>query len=73
VVITDLGVLEPDPGTHELTLVSTHPGVDIGQVLAATGWDLVVADEVTTTEPPTTAEFDILRGLIARTKQAHSR
>ena len=26
-VITDLGVLRPDPVTHELTLVSVHPGV----------------------------------------------
>jgi len=73
VVITDLGVLQPDPITHELTLVAVHPGVEIGQVLSRTGWDLLVADEVVTTEPPTKDEIRILRELIARTKEAHSR
>jgi glutaconate CoA-transferase subunit B len=71
VVISDLGVLQPDPTTHELTLVATHPGVEIDQVLSATGWDLLVADDVGTTQPPTSEELSILRDLIARTKQAH--
>jgi glutaconate CoA-transferase subunit B len=73
VVITDLGVLQPDPNSHELTLVAIHPGVEIGQVLSRTGWDLIVADDVATTEPPTREELEILRGLIARTTEAHSR
>ena len=39
-VITDLGVLEPDPETCELTLTALHPGVDAStQARAATGWD----------------------------------
>ena len=71
VVISDLGVLQPDPTTHELTLVATHPGVEIGDVVSATGWDLLLADEVVTTQPPTSEELGILRDLIARTKQAH--
>jgi len=73
VVITDLGVLQPDPATHELTLVATHPGVEVDDVLSHTGWDLLVADEIVTTGPPTREELDILRDLIARTKEAHSR
>ena len=73
VIITDLGVLEPDPNTHELTLVATHPGVEVGEVLSHTGWDLLVADQVVTTQPPTAEELMILRDLIARTKEAHSR
>jgi glutaconate CoA-transferase subunit B len=71
VVISDLGVLQPDPTTHELTLVAAHPGVEIDKVLSATGWDLLVADDVGTTQPPTSEELSILRDLIARTKQAH--
>lgn len=39
-IITDLGVLEPDPITRELTLVGVHPGVEVADVRAATGWDL---------------------------------
>ncbi len=44
-VITDLGVLEPDEETKELVLTQIHEGVEVGQVLDETGWDLKVADE----------------------------
>jgi glutaconate CoA-transferase subunit B len=71
VVITDLGVLRPDPDTHELVLVSTHPGVEVSDVLDETGWDLSVADDVATTEPPTEEELGILRSLKERTAEAH--
>ena len=64
-VITDLGVLRPDGVTKELTLVSVHPGVVVGQVQEATGWSLRVADEVATTPAPTTAELETLRALQA--------
>jgi glutaconate CoA-transferase subunit B len=62
-VITDLGVLEPDPSTCELTLTSVHPGVDVDAVKAAVGWDLAVADEVGTTPEPTAEELKELREL----------
>ncbi len=63
-VVTDLGVLEPRDG--ELTLVEHHPGVSVADAVAATGWDLRVADDVHETEAPTDAELTALRGL--RTK-----
>ena len=62
-VITDLGLLEPDPDTCELTLTSVHPGVEVDQVREATGWTLAVADGLRTTEPPTDAELTALRSL----------
>jgi glutaconate CoA-transferase subunit B len=65
-VITDLGVLEPDPESKELTLTRLHPGVEIEAVREATGWDLAVADAPTTTEEPSVAELTALRELIAR-------
>jgi glutaconate CoA-transferase, subunit B len=65
-VITDLGVLEPDPGTKELTLTQRHEGVDVAQVREATGWDLAVAGDLRTTEPPTGAELRELRDLVSR-------
>jgi glutaconate CoA-transferase subunit B len=49
-----------------LTLTQVHEGVEIEQVLEATGWELRVADEVTTTEPPTEAELAALRELTHR-------
>lgn len=62
-VITDLGVLEPDPQTAELVLTAVHPGVDVEQVRAETGWDLQVAPEVVTTPEPTDTELAALRTL----------
>jgi glutaconate CoA-transferase subunit B len=71
-VITDLGVLKPDPRSHELTLVAVHPGVHVDTVRDATGWDLVVASDLTVTDPPTELELETLRALKHRTEVAHS-
>ena len=65
-VITDLGVLEPDPQTKELTLTRLHPGVEVDAAREATGWDLAVVDAPSTTEEPSAAELAALRELIAR-------
>jgi len=73
VIITDLGVLRPDPVSHELTLVSVHPGVTVEQAVAATSWDLAVGEPLEVSEPPTMAELATLRALKARTSEAHSR
>jgi glutaconate CoA-transferase, subunit B len=65
-VITDLGVLEPDPADGELVLTRLHPGVSTGQVREATGWELRVASDVAVTPPPTGRELAALRELINR-------
>jgi glutaconate CoA-transferase subunit B len=70
-VITDLGVLEPDPDTRELMLTSLHPGVTREAVRAATGWPIRFAAQVEETPPPTSDEIAVLRELHARTKAAH--
>jgi len=64
-VITDLGILEPDPETRELVLTHVHPGITAEQAQEATGWDLKIADDLQTTEPPTEEELKALRELIA--------
>jgi glutaconate CoA-transferase, subunit B len=64
-VITDLGVLRPDPVTAELILTQLHPGATVEQVKAATGWDLRVSPALTTTEPPSDHELTVLRALQA--------
>lgn len=64
-VITDLGILEPDPETAELVLTTVHSGVSVDHVRAATGWDLLVAAELAVTEPPTPEELSALRALTA--------
>lgn len=65
VVITDLGILRPDPVTKELVLTSVHPGVTVEQVQEATGWDLQVSDDLAETPAPTADELDVLRTLQA--------
>jgi glutaconate CoA-transferase subunit B len=71
-VITDLGILTPDPVTRELTLTSLHPGVTAEKVVASTGWPLRVAPQLHGTEPPTETELTVLRDLYARTARAHA-
>ena len=66
-VVTDIGVLEPDPETCELTLTKLHPGTDPEDAYAATGWPLTVADDLVETEPPTDEELAVLRGLMRGT------
>ena len=71
-VITDLGILTPDPLTRELTLSSVHPGVTVEAVVAATGWKLRVAEQVSATPRPNELELKTLRDLQARTARAHA-
>lgn len=65
-VVTDLGLLEPDPESKELVLTQVHEGVTAEAAQEATGWDLRVADDLRVTEPPTAAELEALRELVAR-------
>jgi glutaconate CoA-transferase subunit B len=69
-VITDLGVLEPDPHSCELTLTAVHPGVSVDDVQDATGWPLRVHAELATTAPPSEHELSVLRELVATLQPA---
>ena len=64
-VITDLGVLRPDPADAELVLTDVHPGGTVERVREATCRPLRVAPEIGTTPPPTARELAALRGLKA--------
>ena len=65
-VITDLGVLEPDPESKELTLTRLHPGCTVEKAREATGWDLKAVDSPAVTADPTAEELAALRELVAR-------
>jgi glutaconate CoA-transferase subunit B len=65
VVITDLGIMRPDPATRELVMTELHEGVTVEQAKAATGWPLRVADDLGRTAPPTAEELTALRALQA--------
>jgi glutaconate CoA-transferase, subunit B len=61
-IITDLGILEPDPVTREFVLTGLYPGVSVRDAQDRTGWDLAAAAEVQTVAPPSAAELTVLRG-----------
>lgn len=62
-VITDLGIMTRRHAADELTLTSIHPGVDVDEVRAATGWDLQIAEDLQITEKPDPDALQILREL----------
>ncbi len=70
-VITDLCIMEPDPVTRELTVVSIHAGITPEQIRAATGWPVLFAADVRQTPDPSALELDTLRALQQRTAVAH--
>ncbi len=73
VVITDLGVLKPAPGSQELTLVARYEHAGIDAIRAATGWPLAVADTMEVIPAPAAGELQTLRDLHERTRIAHAR
>ena len=72
VIITDLGILKPDPETKEFHLESIHPDVTVDEVQENTGWELKIAEELETTPEPSAEYLGILRDLNERTALAHS-
>jgi len=60
-VVSTLALLDFEPETKRMRLLSTHPGVTTEQVIDNTGFELVVADEVGQNEPPTAEELRLLR------------
>ena len=65
--VSTFSVLGYDPETAELTLTELHPGVELEQAVAATGWKLKVAADLGTTPAPTEQELTLLRELEGRT------
>lgn len=72
-VVTELGILRPDPKTKELTMSALHPGATVKQAREATRWELRVAEDLAETDPPAEDELRILRDLRARTEAARKK
>lgn len=63
-VVTDLAVLDFGGPDHAMRLVSVHPGVEVTDVIQATGFELALADDVVTTPSPTEEELHWIRDVI---------
>ena len=72
-IITDIGILKPEPGSDELQFVARYEHTTAEQAIQATGWPLNVANRVEVVAPPDEHELRILRDLHARTRAAHGR
>jgi acyl CoA:acetate/3-ketoacid CoA transferase beta subunit len=62
-VVTNLAVLDFESPDHRMRLRSVHPGVSVEEVVAATGFELVVPADVPTTREPTADELAIITEL----------
>jgi acyl CoA:acetate/3-ketoacid CoA transferase beta subunit len=63
-VVTNLAVLDFHGHDHAMRLVSVHPGVSVDDVIANTGFDLVIDADVAQTRIPTPEELILIRGVI---------
>ena len=63
-VVTNLGVLDFETDDHHMRLRSVHPGVTVDDIVAATGFELVVPSDVPETRAPTPDELELIREVI---------
>jgi glutaconate CoA-transferase subunit B len=60
-VVSNLAIMGFDQETKRMKLLATQPDVTVEQVVAETGFELIVSGDIDTNPPPTTEELDILR------------
>jgi acyl CoA:acetate/3-ketoacid CoA transferase beta subunit len=63
-VVSNLASFDWDPGSRRMRLLSVHPGVTVDEVVAATGFDLVIGADVPVTRAPTANELHLIREVI---------
>ena len=64
VVVSNLGVFDFDTPDHAMRLRSVHPGVTVEEVVAGTGFALVLPDPVPVTRAPTVDELEVIREVL---------
>jgi glutaconate CoA-transferase subunit B len=60
-VVSTLALMGFDDETKRMTLLKTQPGVSVEDVIAETGFELLIPDQVGVSEPPAAEELRILR------------
>ena len=60
-VVTNLAVLDFGGPEQVMRLRSVHPGVEVAEVIEATGFPLAVPEQVPATRTPTAAELELIR------------
>jgi acyl CoA:acetate/3-ketoacid CoA transferase beta subunit len=60
-VVSNLGVFDFKTPDNRMRLVSVHPGVTVADVIAQTGFELVIEGDVPQTREPSATEVSLLR------------
>jgi glutaconate CoA-transferase subunit B len=60
-VVSTLALMDYDRDTCRMRLAATHPGVTVEEVVANTGFDLIIPEHVGVNEPPSAQELRLLR------------
>ena len=68
-VVTDLALLDFAPESHRMRVRAVQTGVTLDQVQAATGFELLVHDELEELPPVEDAELALLRHLLGGTQE----
>ena len=63
-VVSNLGTFDFSGPGRTLRLTAVHPGVTVPEVLASTGWDLALSDDVGETRAPNAEELELLREVL---------
>jgi acyl CoA:acetate/3-ketoacid CoA transferase beta subunit len=63
-VISNLGVFDFETPDHQMRIRSVHPGATVEQIVEATGFPIVVPDDVPETRAPTAEDLRILREVL---------
>ncbi|NVM38150.1 MAG: 3-oxoacid CoA-transferase [Candidatus Lokiarchaeota archaeon] len=63
-VITDLCLMDFEPKSKRMRLIATYPGINVDDVIKATGFELIIADDVEIISPPTEEDLRLLHEVI---------
>jgi len=63
-VISNLGVFDFQTEDNRMRIRSLHPGVTVEEVVEATGFELVIPDDIPTTREPTAEEIRLLNEVV---------
>jgi acyl CoA:acetate/3-ketoacid CoA transferase beta subunit len=63
-VVSNLGVFDFDTPGHAMRLRSVHPGVAVDDVVAETGFELVIPGDVPESRLPTSDELSLMRDVL---------
>ena len=67
-VVTTLAVMGYHPESKRMMLLATQPGVTVEQALENTGFELLLADEIESSQPPSEEELRLLREEVDKDK-----